>query len=306
MYKNNNWKHKALNRVAAMLLLGFVVSLFLATGVSSTRADSWKTDKWDKKRAIEAGGWKVVYFEEIDSMDAVEAGIASYIGGPAGFELWFDTWITKAMVEFGKDASDTLDETAEEAAMDFVESMLDDLMAGKIPSVDMKTFGAIEIKGGIAEYHGCNTIYNPFSQKRVCAHPEAPSWQPYVAVRVKPGATPDSGDFDTGWRICNKSSDPKAWVAYSYMEGSKWITKGWRQIARGTCSIILNQLNNRYVYYYAEGTDGNWSGSTNLCIHPTKKFSLGENVNCSSPYELAKFHEVDTGEYDGWTTNLVD
>ena len=136
---------------------------------------------------------------------------------------------------------------------------------------------------------------------------EVPSWQPYVAIRVAPGSTPDGDDFERGWRICNKSSEPNVWVAYSVKEGSQWVRKGWRKIGSGTCSVILNNLNTRYVYYYAEGSNGGtWSGDTNLCIHPDSKFTIGQTQSCTSPHELAGFVEVDTGEYTAWTSNLVE
>lgn len=298
---------KNMNVRAWYSLKWFLLAAFLSLigSAAPASADSWKTDKWDTKASIEAGGWEVVYFEEVDSMDVLEAGVLTYIGGPTGFKAWFAAWTADALARFESDARTTFGDAAQEAAEEFMEGMIEDLAQGRVPGTSMRTFGAIQMKGGIAEYHGCNTIYNPFSGDRVCAHPEVPSWQPYVAIRVKPGALPDSNEFQ-GWRICNKSSDPKVWVAYAYHDGSEWVRAGWRGIDQGACSQILDRLNTRYVYYYGESSTGTWSGDVELCTHPTSKFQIGDNQTCSSPYELAAFIRVDTGDSTRWTTNMID
>ncbi len=108
-----------------------------------------------------------------------------------------------------------------------------------------------------------------------------------------------------GWAICNKSKEPKVWVAYSYHDGSSWVKAGWRQIQRNSCSQILTHLNTRYVYYYAHGSSGKWTGKKKLCAHPTNKFSFG-GTTCPSGYEIYDFKQVDTGDYTSYTTDLVD
>lgn len=140
--------------------------------------------------------------------------------------------------------------------------------------------------------------------------PYTPS--PRVTTPVPQVTTPkpsveSTDSFTSGWRICNKSSEKKIYVAYLYYDGKEWVRKGWRHIKRNECSIILNRLDNRYVYYYAEGGGYRWSGKKEFCVHTTEKFSLrGEVENCPEGYKLRKFKRVDTKGNERFTTNLGD
>ena len=113
-----------------------------------------------------------------------------------------------------------------------------------------------------------------------------------------------------GWEICNKSSDGKIYVAYSLFEEGEWVTRGWRNIEMGDCSVIQSEYTNRYAYYYAENESGrDWGGDINFCVHPTKKFEYeGSMGTCWDDYETVPFYQFDLGErQDGLKTqNLVD
>jgi uncharacterized membrane protein len=93
------------------------------------------------------------------------------------------------------------------------------------------------------------------------------------------------------WRMCNETLN-RIWVAYSYIKSGEWITKGWRVLERGECSMMVRRLEGRYVYFRAETRDGGTiSGNYNICVHPRKRFSLiGEN--CPNGYDTAKATEV--------------
>ncbi|RMH16750.1 MAG: DUF1036 domain-containing protein [Acidobacteria bacterium] len=128
--------------------------------------------------------------------------------------------------------------------------------------------------------------------------PKASSPQPLYQPRPR-------SEPSFGWRICNKSTEPEVWVAYSYLDGGDWVTKGWRKIERGRCSVMLRQVKNRYMYYYAEGPKKVWSGGMKLCTHPKEKFA-NRKKTCPAGFKLYRYVEVDAGASPRWTTNLVD
>lgn len=119
----------------------------------------------------------------------------------------------------------------------------------------------------------------------------------------------ENGVYDrltkSGWKMCNTSSHQKLFVAYSYKDDLGWVKEGWRKIERGQCSVLLQKITSRYVYYYAEADSSVWSGTKNLCVHPQNRFTHRSST-CDGKYELRAFRELDTGESTSWTTNLGD
>jgi len=123
--------------------------------------------------------------------------------------------------------------------------------------------------------------------------------------QVSPPSTSTYSDSESGWTICNKSNESKVYVAYNYKDGIGWVKKGWRNIEKGECSLIIEKLTTQYVYYYAEGGDSKWTGNKNFCAHPTKKFTH-RSKTCAGEYKIYPFKEVDTGDNLSWKTNLVE
>ena len=114
-------------------------------------------------------------------------------------------------------------------------------------------------------------------------------------------------DFTSGWRLCNKTNSESVWVAYSYFENSEWITKGWRKIDQGDCSVFQTEITNQYAYYYASDFDGGtWEGDLNICAHETKKFEYsGEMGTCEPGYKVYPFYRWDFGDQKAVTRDLV-
>lgn len=301
-----------------------VVAAMLALVVGIVQAE--ETNRNEKRSELAEGGWEVVYGDLINEADyaafiaAVAAAVACEC--PVPIDAWFEGQIDAQVAKMQKSAADV--------GEDFlIKLIIDSLNDG---GRTMRT-GNLEVSAGLVTYKRWETvIYHeprtykckqdlPFggwtwsictTQEKVEREIPLPNnFQPYLRFRVAgsegTGAASGTGSATgEGWQICNKSSDPKVWVAYAYHDGSEWIRAGWRGIEKGDCSQILESVNTRYVFYYAESDTGSWGGDVELCIHPTKQFRIGDGETCSSPNELAGFKRVDTGESRNWTNNLVD
>ena len=112
--------------------------------------------------------------------------------------------------------------------------------------------------------------------------------------------------YTAGWIICNKSESSVIRVAFAYYYGLVWFKEGWRTIKRNHCYQVLTRLDNRTVYYYAEGEAGRWEGDTLLCVEPFNNF-IHKHRGCypSPSFKLYGYIEVNTGGHRLFTTNLV-
>ena len=127
------------------------------------------------------------------------------------------------------------------------------------------------------------------------------------ATRDGASAGADSDEFTSGWRLCNRTEYPSLWIAYSYFEDDQWVTKGWRQIDNGECSVFQDEITNQYAYYYASDFNGaEWTGDLDICAHETEKFEyFGEMGTCEEGYKVYPFYKFDFGDNDVATRDLV-
>jgi uncharacterized membrane protein len=107
------------------------------------------------------------------------------------------------------------------------------------------------------------------------------------------------------WQMCNNSGESRVWVAYSYVEDKTWVTKGWRTIDKGKCAILVTPVENRYMYYYAQGLRQRWTGEKASCVNPKDSFVLKAD-DCPKGYKMYPFKEVDAGDSVSLTTNLEE
>lgn len=114
---------------------------------------------------------------------------------------------------------------------------------------------------------------------------------------------PTAANARNSWEMCNNSDESKVWVAYSYVENKTWITKGWRTIEKGKCAILVAPVENRYVYYYAEGLRQRWTGEKRSCVDPKQSFVF-KGDDCPKGGKMYPFKEVDVGDAVSLTTNL--
>jgi uncharacterized membrane protein len=118
-------------------------------------------------------------------------------------------------------------------------------------------------------------------------------------------AVESARDVRDSWQMCNSTNENKIWVAYSYVENKTWVTKGWRTIDKGKCVILVNPVENRYMYYYAQGLRQRWTGEKQSCVNPKDSFVLRAD-DCPKGYKMYPFKEVDAGDSVSLTTKLEE
>ncbi|AHA27454.1 DUF1036 domain-containing protein [Candidatus Liberibacter americanus] len=110
------------------------------------------------------------------------------------------------------------------------------------------------------------------------------------------------------FRVCNETN---YLVGISLGQPSikgGWITKGWWQIPMNTCETILKgDLDSRYYYLYAEGSDNNahWIGDIQMCVGQDVFTIVGINDCYARGYLKVGFTEYDTGQHASWTVHLT-
>ena len=107
--------------------------------------------------------------------------------------------------------------------------------------------------------------------------------------------------------VCNQSYDVVN-VAIAQAINDEFRTEGWWTIGPNQCAnVIKDELVNRYIYIYAQDVFGQpiMTGTTQMCISPSKFQILGIQ-NCWSRGKIsAGFIEVDTEKTQRWTVFLA-
>ena len=90
---------------------------------------------------------------------------------------------------------------------------------------------------------------------------------PTIAMAQVKQNKPTSATIDI--RVCNESGR-NGTVAISYVEvgTSRFINRGWFEVANGACSFIVS-TDNANFYMYGDTLDGSgrtWSGNHALCV----------------------------------------
>lgn len=128
---------------------------------------------------------------------------------------------------------------------------------------------------------------------------------PEIAAQSKPGV---SNRPVVNLRVCN-SSGRNATVAVSYVQvgESRFMNRGWYDVANGECKNIVD-TDNANFYFYADATDGsgrNWQGSHNLCVeYPGPYTFYSGGTECGSHQELRGFVPFSAQEGGSWTWTL--
>lgn len=110
-------------------------------------------------------------------------------------------------------------------------------------------------------------------------------------------------------RACNRSGRDAS-VAVSYVEvgTSRFVNRGWYDVAPGGC-VDLPSTDNANFYFYADAADGSgrrWQGDHTLCVEypgPYTFYSTGD-TECAAGQELRSFVAAHADEPGPWTWNL--
>lgn len=125
-----------------------------------------------------------------------------------------------------------------------------------------------------------------------------------------------AGTARAEYQVCNQSK-LAASIAIAYHEDKSldgvdngaWVSEGWWNLDPGKCgTLIAGPLTVRYIYLYAESTDGsNWGGDKAFCTK-TAEFTIKDQATCEARgLTTTRFLEVDTGGASKtYTTNLTE
>ncbi len=98
-------------------------------------------------------------------------------------------------------------------------------------------------------------------------------------------------------------------VAVGESAGDVIETRGWWVVAPNRCAdIIPGELKHRYIYVHAVDVRGRalLEGTRRYCTAP-RQFRVTGTQDCwRRGYTIGSFHEIDTGENDGWTLFLKE
>lgn len=103
--------------------------------------------------------------------------------------------------------------------------------------------------------------------------------------------------------ICNYSTSPDLYLAYSSDVSGFWWVQGWRHLEQGSCSDFYHE--GSYFYYYADDNDGReWGGDFRHCVLDTA-FKIRYSADtCANGYWLY-FDRMET-ESEFSELHLVD
>ena len=129
-------------------------------------------------------------------------------------------------------------------------------------------------------------------------------------AQTKPGASYGGGGSSTvDLRVCNNSGRD-ATVAVSYVQPgeSRFMNRGWYDVANGACRELVS-TDNQNFYFYADATDGSgrsWRGGHDLCVEYPGPYTFysGDSTECESWQELRGFVPFSTDEPGTWTWTL--
>ena len=130
---------------------------------------------------------------------------------------------------------------------------------------------------------------------------------PTIAMAQVKQNKPTSATVDV--RVCNESGRDGT-VAISYVEvgTSRFINRGWFEVANGACSFIVS-TDNANFYMYGDTLDGSgrtWSGNHPLCVQypgPYTFWSDGSET-CPAGYEIKNFVPMTAAETGPYTWTL--
>jgi uncharacterized membrane protein len=114
--------------------------------------------------------------------------------------------------------------------------------------------------------------------------------------------------------FCNGYKE-RVWVAYMFLstdacggEGGNWQTIGWFAMEPGSCVTVysnsLDDVNNRYWYYYAQNDDSSieWSGPIPVYV-TDEAFNHCLNIGTTNS-RIVGYRQIDVGDNDDFTVTL--
>src|SRR5262249_50848126 len=91
-------------------------------------------------------------------------------------------------------------------------------------------------------------------------------------------------------------------------EGGGWQTIGWFGIAPGSCATVyandLDDVNNRYWYFYAENDSGTYVWAGDIPVYVTDEAFNHCIAIGTTQSRIVNYEKFDVGDNDDFTVNL--
>lgn len=148
----------------------------------------YTSNKRDKMRVVEKGGWIVAWGREINERDAgdgvVAAGVSIFSGGSSAY-MWAQRLVIESIEKMGRsmrDAGNRLGDQAQDRLTKVAKKVISDALKAKMPKSDSLNFGNLQAKAGLVKYSGTNSFKLPGGNRTTVSK----TWGfiPYVAVRI--------------------------------------------------------------------------------------------------------------------------
>jgi hypothetical protein len=116
----------------------------------------YQTNKFDKEGAVEAGGWQVVWSDDITETDiaegAIAGGVSIAVGNPAPFLTWLEALIDQTSASLGSGIG--------QQAASIAKNTILQALQGRTAAEITQDFSDWRFKAGAITYSGENTIGN--------------------------------------------------------------------------------------------------------------------------------------------------
>jgi hypothetical protein len=143
----------------------------------------YSTNKFDKKAAVEAGGWTVAWSEDITETDLLQGVVAAGVSFASDEPGPFLAWVTSLVQRTAESLESTVEKEAAQVARDVISRALSGHSAKEVT----KAFSDWDMKAGAITYSGANTVggvtisktwgmkvYVGFRQRTPSGQPSAP------------------------------------------------------------------------------------------------------------------------------------
>jgi len=114
-------------------------------------------------------------------------------------------------------------------------------------------------------------------------------------------------NYSFGQLIFENNTSEDIYVVIQYPKENEWITSGWYKFTPGEERNVLNNLTNRYYYYYVTSDSKIWSGTDSYSwIHPTNAFytSNKEIYTAAQGYKKVGLKIIDRGSNEKYTVSI--
>ncbi|WP_081481740.1 hypothetical protein [Paenibacillus elgii] len=144
----------------------------------------YKTNKFDRKRNVEKGGWVAAWADDIAEKDVLQgivaAGVSVFSSNPGPFLTWIENLVTRTISSLKASAQQVFTREIRNQIEELAADVIKQAIQGRSAREALKEFKDIgfNVKAGAIEYSGKNMA---------CGKTITSTWgmKPYIAIRVR-------------------------------------------------------------------------------------------------------------------------